>query len=76
MINTWGKEEITKLNYEFRQDGIYDKKTSKKICSFRAGGEGSGKRLPCLRPPESFLYVSRWAFIFFSGRSDERRRTR
>ena len=23
MINTWGKEEITKLNYEFRQDGIY-----------------------------------------------------
>ncbi len=23
------KEEITKLNYEFRQDGIYDKKTSK-----------------------------------------------
>ena len=25
MINTWGKEEITKLNYEFRQDGIYDK---------------------------------------------------
>ena len=31
MINTWGKEEITKLNYEFRQDGIYDKKTSKKL---------------------------------------------
>ena len=31
MINTWGKEEITKLNYEFRQDGIYDKKTSKKF---------------------------------------------
>lgn len=31
MINTWGKEEITKLNYEFRKDGIYDKKTSKKL---------------------------------------------
>ena len=29
MINTWGKEEITKLNYEFRQDGIYDKKLQK-----------------------------------------------
>lgn len=31
MINTWGKEKITKLKYEFRQDGIYDKKTSKKL---------------------------------------------
>ena len=31
MINTWGKEEITKLNYEFRQDGIYDKKVKIKI---------------------------------------------
>lgn len=31
MINIWGKEEITKLNYEFRQDGIYDKKNFKKV---------------------------------------------
>ena len=43
------------------------KRLQKTVCPFRAGGEGSGKRLPCLRLPESFLYVPGGPLVFLVG---------